>query len=155
MKMLKNYQTEKNDIWLPYEFSVGPVMEKVYLGLKEGKILGNTCPECKKVLFPARTFCPECQVEMKDWVELSHEGEIITWTIANYSFFGEPVPPPYIIAMIRLDGSNCNFLHIVNYPDLKDFSSVNEKIGEGSRVRAVFNNEKNGHMMDIKYFELV
>ncbi len=32
--MLKNYQTERNDTWLPYEISVGPVMEKVYLGLK-------------------------------------------------------------------------------------------------------------------------
>ena len=150
--MQKNYATEKNNVWLPYEISVGKVMEKVYLGLKEEKLLGNTCPACKKVLFPARSFCPECQVDMSGWVELTGEGEVVTWTISNYAFYGAPATPPFIVATIRLDGADCNFLHIIHLPGVNDISEIKKKIGKGTRVKAVFDPQKNGHMLDIKYF---
>jgi len=151
--MTKNYHTLKHEVWLPYKYSVGPVFHRFFEGLKQEKILGNKCPECKKVYVPARTFCPLCYVDMGDWKELAQEGEIISWVIANEAFFGMPVDTPFVGALIRLDGTNCNFLHIVGGIDLKDENTVKTKIRHGARVKAVWRDERRGHMTDILHFK--
>jgi len=151
--MTKHFRTQKHDVWLPYRFSVGPIFERFYEGLKEEKILGNKCPKCEKVLVPARTFCPECSVDMEEWVELSQDGEIVTWALSNYEFFGMPSSPPFIGALIKLDGSACNFLHLIGGFDLTNQDMLRSKVRSGAKVRAVWSEEKRGHMLDIKYFE--
>lgn len=151
--MAKHFSTLRHDVWLPYRFAVGPTFYRFYEGLKEEKILGNKCPKCGKVLVPARTFCPECYVDMEDWVEVSQEGEVVAWTLANYEFFGMPTEPPFIGALIKLDGADCNFLHLVGGFDLNDLDTVRSKIKPGTQVKAVWTDEKRGHMLDIKYFK--
>ena len=151
----KHFQTLRHDVWLPYTFSVGPTFSRFYEGLKEEKILGNQCPDCGKILVPARTFCPDCFVDMGEWIEVSQEGKVITWTLANDEFFAMPAEPPFIGALIRLEGTACNFLHLIGGFDLSNPDSVRSKIKRGTRVRAVWNKEKTGHMLDIKYFEPV
>ncbi len=147
--MTKNYSTLRHTVWLPYNFAVGPVFFRFYEGLKEGKILGNQCPKCKKTLVPARTFCPSCYVDMGDWKEVSQEGAIVSWTVANKPFLGMPIDPPFIAALIRLDGTDCSFLHLVGGFDT---DTLNRKIKKGTRVRAFWSTEKKGHLMDIQYF---
>lgn len=142
--MAKHFNTVKSNVWLPYHFSLGPAFNRFFEGLKEEKILGNKCPKCNKVLVPARSFCPECNVDMDEWIELAQEGEVVSWTRAAQEFFGAPAETPFIGALIRLDGTDCNFLHII--PD------VGAKLEKGTRVRAVWNEEKKGGMMDIKHF---
>jgi uncharacterized OB-fold protein len=151
--MAKHFRTQEHDVWLPYKFAVGPVFERFYEGLKEEKLLGNKCPECGKVLVPARTFCPDCYVDMGEWVEVAQQGEIVTWAVANYEFFGMPLDPPFIGALIRIDGTSCNFLHLVGGFDLTDKDLVAKKMKPGVKVRAVWSDEKRGQMLDIKYFE--
>ena len=151
--MGKYFSTLRHDVWLPYKFAVGPTFYRFYEGLKEGKILGNKCPKCERVLVPARTFCPECYVDMEDWVEVSQEGEVVSWTLANYEFFGMPSEPPFIGALIRLDGTDCNFLHLIGGLDLNDLDTIKSKIKPGTRVKAVWTDEKKGHILDIKYFK--
>lgn len=150
--MAKHFSTLRHDVWLPYRFAVGPVFYRFYEGLKEEKIWGNKCPACGKVLVPARTFCSACYVDMGEWVEVSQEGEVVTWALADYEFFGTPVDPPFIGALIRLDGTDCNFLHMIGGFDLADLDSVRSRIQPGTRVKAIWNEEKKGHMLDIKYF---
>lgn len=151
--MTKNFDTQKNEVWLPYKFATGPVFSRFYEGLKEEKLLANICPKCEKVLVPPRTFCPECNVDMDRWVEASQVGEVVSWTVANYGFFGMPVPPPFIGALIRLDGTDCDFLHLIGGIDLTDIDSAKGVIKRGTRVRAVWSDKKRGHMLDVKYFE--
>ncbi len=151
--MTKNYSTLRHEVWLPYKYSVGPVFQRFYEGLKQEKLLGNKCPVCKKVYVPARTFCPACYVDMGEWKELAQEGEIIAWVIANEDFFGMPVDTPFVGALIRLDGTDCNFLHIVGGIDLNDGKAVKTKINRGMKVKAVWRSEKSGHMTDILYFK--
>lgn len=153
--MAKHFQTLRHDVWLPYKFAVGPTLSRFYEGLKEEKILGNQCPECGKVLVPARTFCPTCFVDMGEWIEVSQEGEVVSWTLANYEFFGRPVDPPFIGALIRLDGTDCNILHLIGGFDLSNQDTVRGKIRPGTRVKAVWRDEKTGHFLDIRYFEPV
>ena len=153
--MTKHFHTLKHDVWLPYKFAVGPTFNRFYEGLKEEKILGNKCPECGKILVPARTFCPKCFVDMGEWVEVSQEGAVVSWTLANHPVFGMPLDPPFIGALIRLDGTSCNFLHLIGGLALNDPDSVRSRLQCGSRVKAVWSDEKKGHLLDIKYFEPV
>lgn len=150
--MTKHFSTLQHDIWLPYKFAVGPVFQRFYEGLKDEKILGNRCPRCSRILVPARSFCPKCNVDMDEWVEVSQEGEIVTWTLANEPFFGMPVEPPFIGALIRLDGTDCDLLHLVGGIDLGSPDTVTDKVKKGARVKAVWRGEKEGHMLDILHF---
>ena len=152
--MAKHFHTLEHDVWLPYRFSVGPTFNRFYEGLMEEKIWGTRCPECGKVLVPARTFCPFCSVDMEEWKEVSQEGEVVSWTYTDEPFYGMPVEPPLVAGLIRLDGTDCNFLHLIGGIELDDPDSIKRQIGTGTRVQAVWNEEKKGHMLDIKYFKI-
>ena len=151
--MAKHFHTKEHEIGLPYRFSVGPVFEKFYEGLKEEKIWGNQCPKCKKILVPARTFCPQCFVDMDEWMEVSQEGEIVTWTLSNKGVFGLAIGPPFVGALMRLDGTACNFFHLLGGFDITNQDLLRNKTKPGNKVKAVWNDEKKGHMLDIRYFE--
>ncbi|MBW1786169.1 MAG: Zn-ribbon domain-containing OB-fold protein [Deltaproteobacteria bacterium] len=153
--MTKHFSTMEHDVWLPYRFALGPAFYKWFEGLKEEKIWGTKCPKCGKVLVPARSFCPDCNADMDEWVEVAQEGEIVAWVQANRPFYGAPVEPPFIAALIRLDGTACNFLHLVGGLDGGDAEAAKAKVRRGSRVKAVWADEKKGHMLDLKYFQPV
>jgi uncharacterized OB-fold protein len=64
-----------------------------------------------------------------------------------------PTKPPFIGALIRLDGTDSNFLHLIGGIDLSDAEYVRRTIKNGMRVTVVWNAEKKGHILDIKYFK--
>jgi uncharacterized OB-fold protein len=70
-------------------------------------------------------------------------------------FFAQEIRIPFISAQIRLDGSDSGFIHQVAGIDLNDFDRVRETVKLGGRVRAVWNPEKRGNILDIAYFEPV
>jgi uncharacterized OB-fold protein len=90
---------------------------------------------------------------MDEWVEVAQEGEIVSWVQANRPFYAAPAEPPFIAALIRLDGTQCTFLHLVGDPNAADPEAVKAKIQRGTRVKAVWADEKKGHMLDLKYFQ--
>jgi len=153
--MTKHFSTVEHDVWLPYQFALGPAFYKWFEGLKEEKIWGTKCTKCGKVLVPARSFCPGCNIDMDQWLELAQEGQIVTWIQANRPFYGAPGDPPFIAALIRLDGTDCNFLHLVGGVEAGDMEAVKAKVQRGTRVKAVWADEKKGHMFDLKYFQPV
>ena len=53
---------------------------KFYEGLKEGKVYATKCRECGKLYFPPNADCPDCLTTELEWVELSSEAEIETFT---------------------------------------------------------------------------
>ncbi len=153
--MNKHYRTVQSNVWLPYHFSVGPVFNRFFEGLKEEKIWGNKCPQCGKILVPARTFCPECNVDMGEWIEVSQEGEVVTWTVAAEPFYGAPAETPLIGSLIKLDGTDCGFLHLLGGVGASEPSDVNKAVRKGARVKAAWRDEKQGCMMDIRHFALI
>ncbi len=153
--MKKDFYTLENVIRLPHKYAAGPSFTRFYSGLKEEKILGTVCPSCKKTFVPARSFCPGCLVDLDEWVEVSQEGEVVSWAYTEKEFFGMPGTPPAIVALIKLDGTDCNFLHLIGGIEMGDRDRVSSTVKRGTRVRAAWNDEKKGHMLDIKYFEPV
>jgi len=153
--MAKEFKTLLTEIKLPYELAYGATWTRFFEGMKEKKIYGTKCSKCGRVLVPARTFCPRCFVDTDEWVEVSQEGMLASWCYVNYRFFGMPTEPPFISLLVRLDGTDVDFLHLLAGFDLNNFEVVRKTIKKNMRVKAVWNDERRGDVMDIKYFEPV
>jgi len=132
---------------LPLSYAPGKTAEAFFLALRdEGKILGKRCSECGKVLCPPRSVCPVCFEETGEWVELSGEGVLLNFTIVRRNFSHLPYPPPILFGVIKLDGADTNFVHIIG--GIKP-----EEIKTGMRVKAVLKKERSGNILDILYFK--
>ena len=71
-------------------------------GIREGKIYATKCKKCGMLHFPPVADCPNCFSSDMDWVELSGEGEVETFThvvVRPASFTDEP---PYTVAIARM-----------------------------------------------------
>ena len=137
----------------PFEWSIGKHASKFLLELRDNKrMVGIRCPQCKKVFVPPRKVCGECFVTMDEIVPLSGEGAINTYTVLNFGFVdpetGLQKPVPYTWAFIDLDGADNTFIHYVEETDLN-------KLHVGMRVRAVFEDNRSGRLLDIKHFETI
>jgi hypothetical protein len=53
---------------------------KFWEGLKEGKIYATKCTKCGKLHFPPVADCSNCLSSEMEWVELSNEAEVETFT---------------------------------------------------------------------------
>lgn len=150
--MEKAYKTIETMVRLPYRLAYGETWTRFFEGMKEKKLLGTKCHQCNRVLVPARTFCPRCFVDMDEWVECSQEGTLIAWCLTNYRYFAQPIEPPFISALIRLDETDVNFLHLLGGFEMDDIESVRKRVKNGMRVRAVWEEERTGNILDLCYF---
>lgn len=53
---------------------------KFWEGLKEGKVYATKCTKCGRIYFPPAADCPDCMHSGMEWIELSKEAEIETYT---------------------------------------------------------------------------
>jgi uncharacterized OB-fold protein len=53
---------------------------KFWEGLKQEKVYATKCKGCGKLYFPPSADCPECLSTELEWVELSNEAEVETFT---------------------------------------------------------------------------
>jgi uncharacterized protein len=72
---------------------------------REPRLLGNRCPSCERIFFPARTLCPDCFEQSNPIpIELSGRGRIYASTIVRI-----PAPvgiaAPYAYGYVDLDES--------------------------------------------------
>ena len=140
--------TLKGRIAVPYTWWVGDVGSRFLASLRdEQKILGSRCKACGTVFVPPRKNCGRCFVDIEEWVDVASEGVIEAHTIVHYSYPVQPVKPPFAYALIRLDGADVGFLHLIK----KDL----DRIENGLRVKAVFKKERTGSILDIDAFELI
>ncbi|WP_028933648.1 Zn-ribbon domain-containing OB-fold protein [Pseudonocardia spinosispora] len=104
--------------------------ESLYLrGLKEGRVIGQRCPECEKVYVPPRGACPTDGVPTVEDVELADTGTVTTFCIVNVPFLGQRLKPPYVAAYILLDGADIPIQHLV-------LGCAAAEVRMGMRVRA-------------------
>ncbi len=150
--MEKEYKTINASLTLPYQIACGKTWTKIFCGLKEEIIWGTRCAECNRLLVPARSFCPRCFIDTDDWVACSQEGTLVAWVLTNFTYFSQPLKPPYITGLIRLDGTDVNFIHLIGGFPFDDLEGARKYVKDGMRVRAVWNEVKAGHILDIKYF---
>jgi uncharacterized protein len=100
-------------------------------GLKDGKVIGQRCPECGKVYVPPRGACPTDGVPTTTDVELPDVGTVTTFCIVNVPFRGQRIPSPYVAASVLLDGADIAFQHLI-------LGCEPSEVRMGMRVRAVW-----------------
>lgn len=137
----------KKTIRVPYYWSAGYNTSRFFQEFKDNKvILGTRCTKCDSVLSPPARVCGRCFQETEGLFPVSDEGVVVSFAIIRLSFPGQHTPPPYAYAMIRLDGTNTIFTHTIGEVDF-------DKIKTGMRVKAVWEEKRIGHLLDIKYFK--
>ena len=137
----------EHHVLLGYKNFAGPVRSRFLVELRDNKrIMGVKCPVCNQVYVPAKPNCVKCLSKMDEWVEVSHKGTLITYTVIDFgdSVFGRE--PPFAYGMIRLDGADTSIVHFVGGGDLED-------ICIGMRLKAVFHDKRSGSILDISHFE--
>ena len=141
--------TLKGQIAVPYTWWVGETGSKFLVSLRDDqKILGAKCSKCGTVYVPPRKNCGRCFVDIEDeWVNIADEGVIAAYTIVHYTNPISPVKVPFAYALIKLDGADVSFLHLIK----KDL----DKLKNGLRVKAKFKAERKGNILDIDSFELI
>ncbi len=141
------------DMFQPYRWSVGRFGSKFLTELKENKkLFGIKCSKCGRVYVPPRKVCGRCFVGMDEFVPVSDEGEIVVCAIIEFGFVdpetGAQRPVPYGYVFVKLDGADTALPHFLNSADPK-------KVKVGARVKAVFEENRKGSIMDIKHFTLI
>lgn len=144
---------ESGEAFQPFDWSVGKYGSRLLHEIKENKrFVGIKCSRCGKVYVPPRKVCGPCYVAMDEIVPLSDEGEIVVCTILQFGFVdpstGVQRPVPYACAFIKLDGADSTLPHFIDSTDP-------EKVKVGARVKAVFEEERTGSIMDIRHFALI
>lgn len=149
----KEFMTIPGKWEIDYTYAAGAHATKFFRELKENKrIFGVSCKSCRRVLMPPRPLCERCYISTGEWVEVSDTGVIETFGIVYWKFKGLP-DPPYAVGVIKLGRADEGILHFIGGVDLSDPKKATDKIRVGSKVRAVWADERKGTILDIKYFE--
>ncbi|MBN2079683.1 MAG: SCP2 sterol-binding domain-containing protein [Spirochaetes bacterium] len=149
----------KKTISVDMRYATGPIMGKFLKAFKDRKILGNKCPKCGRIQLPAREVCAECRVRVTDFVEVGPKGQV---RYMEYVYYASPDPltgetreTPYGMANILLDGckGNDTFAHLIRRDQIDLIKGGNNEVS-GTRVRPVWNENPQGNIFDLKYFEI-
>ncbi len=134
-------------IYIPNTYSAGAVGSKFLIKLRDQKkIMGTRCATCNRVYVPARSICKDCYGKMDEWVEVSNRGTLLTYTVCNEQTRIQPVEAPIIYGIIQLDGADTGLVHMLGEVEP-------EQLRIGMRVKAVFKEEREASILDIKYFK--
>ncbi|MFC1474719.1 Zn-ribbon domain-containing OB-fold protein [bacterium] len=149
----REYEAEldgKNDMDAPLEipdkmevffkYSLGQ-QSRFFRELRENKrILGAKCGKCNKTYCPPRSHCHNCY-EPTEWVELTGEGTIVSYTVQHYTTSAFISKVPFVCCYIKLDGTDSLLMTNMEMDDVA-------KCKPGMRVKAVFRDERRGLITD-------
>lgn len=75
--------------------------------VKRGEIVATRCKNCGSVYFPPQKDCYNCGKNEMEWIKVSNEGEIMTYSIVSQKPQGFENYEDYIIGIVRAkDGIN-------------------------------------------------
>jgi uncharacterized protein len=139
----------KSQINVPYNWWAGDTASRFLIALRdEKKILGTRCARCERVYVPPRKVCPTCFTENPDWVQVSDEGALLTYTVARRQLAALPEKVPVAFGLVKLDGADTALLHYLREVGEDEFRI-------GMRVKAEFAASRSGTILDIAYFKPV
>ena len=118
--------------------------------LKAGRLIGRSCPQCRRVMIPPRMFCEQCFCATDRWVPLQDTGTVITYSLCYVTWDMIRLEKPQIPAVIAIDGASpgMGIMHLLGEVEP-------EAVKIGMRVQAVWKpaEERIGAITDIAYFK--
>ncbi len=133
-----------------YAWDCGVAIGEYLAGLREGKIIGSTCPKCHRTMVPPRLFCEWCYQPVHHFLPLLDTGTILTFSLCYVSWDVQRITEPEIPAVIAIDGASKNHGILHKIGEIEP-----EKVHIGMRVRALWKapEDRTGDITDILYFK--
>ena len=132
---------------LPYQYFAGATSSKFIVALRdEKKILAVEGKKSGFTYVPPRQVCDRTFENLEDnWVEVKDTGVVTNFTVIRYEEPYQPMKPPFVIALIKLDGADTPIAHLIACDDVDD-------VAIGMRVKAVFAEEAVNTILEIQHF---
>lgn len=128
---------------IDYKYSYGG-LSRFFREIRDNqKLYATKCKNCARVSLPPRPFCSFCYGDI-EWVPLSGEGTVETYTIQYFSNSEFVSKVPFLVACIKLDGTDGLMVNNVEMDDVN-------KAYVGMRVKVQFRELRLGMITDI-YF---
>lgn len=129
----------------PYRRSLGPVLGRFFTGLRDGVIEANKTSS-GRVLVPPMEYDPLTGEDALDsWVRVGPGGVVESFTWIAQPRASHPCSEPFAFALIKLDGADVPFLHVVRAARESD-------VRTGMRVTVEWAAERVGSIRDIAGF---
>jgi uncharacterized OB-fold protein len=79
---------------------------------REHRLVAARCTECATFQVPPTGFCPTCRARSVEWVELSGEATVYSFTVVRHAVVPSEVGTvPYVIAVVTLaDADNAKLM---------------------------------------------
>jgi len=137
----------KTPIRLEYTYIAGRARSAFLRALAERRLVGERCPQCRRVYLPPTGACPTCGLPTEERVEVSPKGTVTTFCVVNLPFYGQRIQPPYVCASVKLDGADTTLFHLI-----QDVPAGEVRMG--MRVEAVWrpDEEMEASAETIRYF---
>ena len=143
---------------ISYNYAAGYTASRFFLALRdEEKILATRCPSCARTLLPPRSYCDRCFRACETWCEVGPEGSVVAFTVCYRRSPGIDREPPFMIALIRLDGADTNLIHVLEGCDMTQPEAILNQVRAGLRVRPEFRprDKRVGQILDIECFRVL
>ncbi len=101
MKTGRAQYLDQREITLKFVISIENIKD-FFNALADGKLLATKCENCNEIYFPPQRDCPKCKASGLGWIELSREGELITFTQINVKPYSFSHYDDYIVGIVRL-----------------------------------------------------
>jgi len=141
-----NVLSQDFELGFTYTRSTGPIVGRFLTGLRDRQIVGIRASD-GRVIVPPMEYDPVTAEALSEFVQVSDQGEIVSWCWVAQPRDAHPLDQPFAWAMIRLDGADVPMIHCVAAP-------AETSLATGARVRAVWAPETRGFITDISHFEL-
>ena len=112
-----------DSIPLEYHYTAGVAGEEFRRELRDnGRFLVSKCSKCKSTYVPARMYCPDCFIEMKDQYPIDKPGYVYSFTTVHRKRSGEESNNPITVGLIKFDGVKGGIVHVLDVDDSTELS---------------------------------
>lgn len=112
-----------DSIPLEYHYTAGVAGEEFRRELRDnGRFLVSKCSKCKSMYVPARMYCPDCFIEMKDQFPIDKPGYVYSVTTVHRNRSGEESHGPITVGLVKFDGVKGGIVHLLDVEAPSDAS---------------------------------
>jgi uncharacterized OB-fold protein len=78
-------------------------IESFYKFVEEGKVMAAKCNKCGAMFLPPRPACTKCFSKDLQWMQLSSNGVLLTYTVIHVAPKQFEAEAPYPVGIVKLD----------------------------------------------------
>jgi len=136
---------------IDYKVRLGQAWTRFMRGLQNKELWATRTNDGARTYLPPQTYDEATFEPISEWVQLEPVGTLRASTIVYQGFEGGPTAP-YAVGAIQIDGTDSLLMHFIGGVDLTDPDSARAQLRSGTRVRAVWADDRTAKITDIVHF---